>query len=288
MILNKRNQHGMALVIVLWIITLLAVMAGGFADSMRVETRLATGAVERAQARALAEAGVAYALAWQLDPEAQKQWPPNGDPHEWAFGGGRLRIETTNAGGLVNLNTADAELLKALLKAAGVSMADQDRVVEAVLNWRGNLNTQPMRSGAESAASGLKGAPFESVEELGQIPGIGRELYARIAGVVTAYSHHYGVNPALAPVRVLLALGLDERTVTDYVQARAAAADGSSPPPLSGSNPSFFSQSRSNVYHVAATAETESGAVVAVEAAFDTQGGTTGRELRLLAWHEGR
>ena len=43
-------QRGMVLVIVLWIVTLLAVMAGGFAYSMRVETRLATTAVERAQA----------------------------------------------------------------------------------------------------------------------------------------------------------------------------------------------------------------------------------------------
>ena len=54
----------MVLVIVLWIVTLLAVMAGGFADSMRVETRLATGVVERAQARALAEAN----LPPEIDP----------------------------------------------------------------------------------------------------------------------------------------------------------------------------------------------------------------------------
>jgi len=45
----------MVLVIVLWIVTLLAVMAGSFAYSMRTETRLATSAVERSQARALAE-----------------------------------------------------------------------------------------------------------------------------------------------------------------------------------------------------------------------------------------
>lgn len=285
------DQQGMVLVIVLWIVTLLAVMAGGFAYSMRVETRLATSAVERAQARALAEAGVAYALAWQLDPEAQKQWSPNGDPRQWTFGGGRLRIEVTNANGLVNLNTADPELLKALLKTAGVDAGDQDSLVKAILDWRGNPYEQQIAPDhAENATSELKGALFESVEELGQVPGVSHELYARIASAVTAYSHHYGVNPELAPVPVLRALGLDEQTIADYVQARIRIdADGFSPPLLPpGSNPSFFSQSRSNVYHIAVTAETESGSAVMIGAVFETQGGTTGQGLRMLAWREGR
>ena len=130
------RQRGMVLVIVLWIVTLLAVMSGGFAYSMRVETRLATSSVERAQARALAEAGVAYALAWQLDPDAQKQWPPNGDRRTWSFGGGRLRIEVTNASGLVNLNNAGPELLKALLAGAGVGSREQDPLAEAIEDWR--------------------------------------------------------------------------------------------------------------------------------------------------------
>ena len=103
------DQRGMVLVIVLWIVTLLAVMAGGFAYSMRVETRLATSTVERAQARALAEAGVAYALAWQLDPEAQKQWPPHGDLYDWEFSGGRVRISVEDAAGRISLNNADPQ-----------------------------------------------------------------------------------------------------------------------------------------------------------------------------------
>lgn len=282
------NQHGMVLVIVLWIITLLAVMAGSFAYSMRVETRLATSTVERAQARALADAGIVYAMLWQLDPEAKKQWPPNGDSHEWMFGGGQLRIEVTNASGLVNLNTANTELLKVLLKTAGVDAGDQDNEIKAILDWRGS-NGQRMPGNTENAASRLKGAWFESIEELGQVPGISRELYAQIAPVVTVYSPHYGVNPELAPAQVLSALGLDERTITDYVQARIrTAADGSSPPlSLPGNNPSFFSQSRSNAYHITVTAKTESGTAVMLEAVFDTQGGTSGQELRLLSWREG-
>ncbi|MCK7491834.1 MAG: type II secretion system protein GspK [Comamonadaceae bacterium] len=150
----------MVLVIVLWIVTLLAVMAGSFAYSMRVETRLATSAVERAQARAMAEAGVAYALAWQLDQEeSRKVWLPNGDPHDWLFGGGRLRIQVTDANGLVNLNTADAELLKVLFAGVGVDSREQDRLVEAILEWR-----QPGELGANKAGS-LPGRSARRTEE---------------------------------------------------------------------------------------------------------------------------
>lgn len=294
------NQGGMVLVIVLWIITLLSVMAGGFAYSMRVETRLAASTVERAQARALAEAGIAYALAWQLDPESQERWPPNGDPHDWVFGGGRLRLEVTNASGLVNLNNAGTELLQALLAGAGADAGDRDRLAAAIQDWR-DPDDRPLPQGAESfdyrAAgwAGPKNAPFESVEELGQVLGMNRELYKRLAGLTTVFAYNTNVNPELAPARVLRALGLDERTVADYVEARTrAAANGLPPPPLSSDNPSFLSSGRSSIYHVVALAETEAATAVVLEAVYDAEGGggvlvqglAAGRGPRLLAWRE--
>ncbi len=301
------GQRGMVLVIVLWIVTLLAVMAGGFAYSMRIETRLATSAVERAQARALAEAGIAYGLAWQLDPEAQKQWPPNGDPREWAFGGGRVRIEVTNASGLVNLNNAGAELLKALLAGVGVASREQDRLANAIQDWRDPDDDRSLPHGAESAdyrAAGWprpKNANFESVEELGQVLGMTEELQQRLASVTTVYSYESTVNPELAPARVLNVLGLDERTVSDYVTVRArAAADGLPAPPLTSSEgSSFFFGGRSSVYHIRVAAETDAGTAATLEAVFDTQGGMSGPGAfgvgasgghgpRLLAWREGR
>jgi general secretion pathway protein K len=289
-----RPERGMALVVVLWIVTLLAVMAGGFAYSMRIETRLATSAVERAQARAWIEAGVAYALAWQMDPEAQQRWPPNGDPREWSFGGGRLRIEIADAGGLVNLNTADSGLLVALLAAAGVDPQDRERLADAIQEWRGQYRDHTLPSDTESAEyraagrPGPKNAPFESVEELGQVLGMTQEIYERIAGVTTAFSHHAGINPELAPPRLLGALGLDEQRVADYLDARATAvaAGEGAPPPPSGPDEgqSFFFQSRARIYHIVVTAETPSGAVATAEAVVDGQGAAVGQGIRWLAW----
>lgn len=287
------SERGMVLVVVLWIVTLLAVMAGGFAYSMRIETRLATSAVERAQARAWIEAGVAYALAWQQDPEGPQQWPPNGDPREWSFGGGRLRIEIVDAGGLVNLNTADTGLLVALLAAAGMNPQERERLADAIQDWR-DPDDQPLPQGAESAEyqaagrPGPKNAPFESVEELGQVLGVTQAVYERIAGVATVFSYHVGVNPELAPARLFGALGLDEQTVAEYIDARAdaATAAGGAPPPPAGPDDgqSFFFQSIARVYHIVVTAETPSGVIAIAEAVVDGQGVAVGQDIRWLAW----
>ena len=294
----------MVLVIVLWIITLLAVMAGGFAYSMRVETQLATSAVERAQGRALAEAGIAYALAWQLDAEAQKQWPPNGDARDWAFGGGRLRIAVINASGLVNLNNAGPDLLKALLAGADLNGGDQERVAEAIQDWR-DLDDDRMPNGAESAEyraanrPGPKNTYFESVEELGSVLGVTPELYQRLAEVTIPFSYESAVNPEFAPARVLRALGLEERAASDFIAARTRAAAEGSPaptlPPRDG--PSLFFAGRSSVYHIAVVAETVGGTAVELKAVYDAQirgagavwGSTAaGQSPRRLSWREGR
>lgn len=288
------RQNGMVLIIVLWIMTLLAVMAGSFAYSMRIETRLATGVIERAQARALAEAGVAYALALQLDLETQKQWPPNGDWHDWEFGGGHLRIQVVDASGLINLNTANTELLKALLAEAGVEGQDQDRLADAIQDWR-DLDDDPLPNGAESedyraaGQAGPKNAPFESVEELGSVLGMTQALYERIADVSTVFSYHSGVSSELVPDRLLRALGVDEQTVTDYLEARShAAAEGLTAPPLQSDNGhAFFSSGRANVYHITVVAETETGTAITLQAVVDGRGVANGQGLRVLAWRTG-
>lgn len=285
------SQTGLVLVIVLWIIALLAIMAGGFAYSMRIETRLATSAVDRAQARALAEAGIAYALAWQLDPELPQQWPPNGDERDWTFGGARLRIRTIDASGLVNLNTAEPELLKALLAAAGLDARDQDRLAAAIQEQRNPTEQGKLDAGSHTAIQGMRSGPsrFESIEDLQQVPGMIPVIYAQLAGLVTVFSEHRGVNPELAPVPMLRALGLDERAAADYVETRTrAAVSGQPPPPLSaGGNPFLFSQGKASVYHVAAAAETATGATATIEAVIDGRRTAAGQLPRLLAWRDG-
>ncbi|HRX69565.1 MAG: general secretion pathway protein GspK [Candidatus Competibacteraceae bacterium] len=289
---GTERMRGMVLVIVLWIVTLLTVMAGSFAYSMRVETRLATTMIERAQARALAEAAATYVLAWQLDFAAQKQWPANGDVHEWAFGGSRVRISIEDAAGRVSLNNANTLLLKETLLGIGVNEADVDHQVAAIEDWR-DPDDQTRPDGAESAEYRAAGRPgpkngsFDSLEELQQVLGIDPETARRFARVATVDTRISGINPTLASIDVLRATtGLDEKTIADYVNARAQTArEDAPPPPLPAMDGrSFFSGSRSGVYHIAAMVETETGTTVRVEAVASTQNPPPGQMVRWLSW----
>ncbi|HRY14963.1 MAG: general secretion pathway protein GspK [Candidatus Competibacteraceae bacterium] len=286
------SHRGMVLVIVLWIITLLAVMAGSFAYSMRVETRLATSAVERAQARALIEAGVAYALAWRLDSQAQQQWPANGDLHEWAFGGGRMRVRVEDAAGRISLNNADPRLLRQTLLGIGMAEADVDHAVAAIEDWR-DPDDQTRPGGAESAEysalgqPGPRNAPFESVDELQQVLGFNREIAQRLAEVATVETRISGINPALASFAVLrVVTGLDESAIADYISARAQAAREGLPPPAppSSENPAFFSGGQSGIYHIAVAAETGDGTTVSAEVVVSSRNTPQGQAVRWLSW----
>jgi general secretion pathway protein K len=58
----KRKETGIALIIVLWVVFLLAVIAGSYAFEMRSESQLARNVVDSVRVRALAEAGVYRAI----------------------------------------------------------------------------------------------------------------------------------------------------------------------------------------------------------------------------------
>jgi len=64
---SGRSQRGFALLLVIWVLAILAVLAAGFAAGTRSETRVARNLLDAAQARALAEAGVALATGALID-----------------------------------------------------------------------------------------------------------------------------------------------------------------------------------------------------------------------------
>ena len=289
------KQQGIVLVIVLWIITLLTVMAGSFTYSLRTETLLAASAVGRAQARALAEAGVNYAAMQVLRPVATQAaaWPVDGSEREWQFGQGRLRIAVVDANGKIDLNRANRALLGGLLTSAGVADEALDSLLDAIEDWR-DPDDVPGLHGAEKAeyqaagrALGPKNAPFESVEELQQVLGMTPAIYQRIAGSLTVFSGQPGINPAVASANVLKALpGADPKAIDDYLAARADnAAQGLPPPPPPVASP-YLAAGGGIAYHITVQAQLDTGVTVSVEAVVGQSRQAT-QPYHLFAWREG-
>jgi general secretion pathway protein K len=227
-----RQASGIALVLVLWVITLLTVMALGLTAAQRTETALTGNALDGARFRAAADAGIAYAVLNLLAPPALDSgnlqadaegepltWQPDGTPHPWTFAEIPLQISVQNESSRIDLNQADANLLVALLTVLEVPDTEATALADHILDWRDTDDLVGLNGAEDSdyAAAGLpygaKDAPFSSVEELRQVLGITPDLYQRLAPELTVDVGTNRPNEQFADAVVLAAvqgLTLDE------------------------------------------------------------------------------
>jgi type II secretory pathway component PulK len=181
------SQQGIALLIVVSLLTVMGIMGVAFAFSMYLETQASREFVATTQARYLAEAGVSYARAlvdedrlgtriddlsetWAQRPlgsevdvdgdgaEEARWWPVTGSE-----GGltGRYAVSLTDESGKANLNAAEAEPsmlgagavnLSTLLESAGVPGASA--AARAIETYRYGTDERPGRAGIDDDGNG--------------------------------------------------------------------------------------------------------------------------------------
>ena len=272
----------------LWIVSLLAVIAASFATTQRTEVVGARNQIGSAEARGLADAGVQRAvmtLATGGDTVTR-----NGSKREWSFLTGKVITSVHAEGGKVDLNGADAGLLAGLFAAAGAD--DADRLAAAVIDFR-DADSDPQPGGAEDGdyrAAGLsheaKDRPFEREDELLQVLGMTRAVYDAVALAVTVYSRSRGIDPATAPVAALAALPGTSATQAEAFAAgrsRSAVADQGG---ALGDSP-YLVPSAIPIVTIRAEAETEGGAVFVREAVVALTPGAR-KPFLILTWEQGR
>lgn len=272
MSLRRCRTRGIALVAVLWVVSLLAVIAASFATTVRSETVVARNQIQNAEARALADAGFyRTVMALALDRESMSL---SGLPEAWSFSGGKVTTSVQAESGKVDLNAANATLLAGLFAAAGA--IDPSALAAAVVDFR-DPDSDPQPRGAEDPdyrAAGLmfeaKDRPFERKDELLQVLGMTRAVYDAVAPAVTVYSRSKSIDPEIASAEVLEALqavGLVEPN-----GARDSSSLGANAVPI---------------FTIRAKAETEGGAVFVREAIVAlTRGGR--QPFRILTWEQGK
>ena len=197
MMTGRRYQRGIALMLVMWVLTLLTVMAVSLTVSRRTEIALTDNHVESARFRALAEAAIAYtALHYmtaeaQVDEEQGTAWLPDGQPRLWFFAGSELSLRVFNESSRYDLNQIQPETLRTLLEVLGLEPEAADALAAAIVDWRDD-DDLALLNGAEDSdyekagrALGAKDAPYEAVEELRQVLGMTPEIYRRLAPEVS-------------------------------------------------------------------------------------------------------
>jgi general secretion pathway protein K len=291
----KRRQNGVALVLVLWVITLLAVIAGNFAFSMRGEAQIVRNLISTAQAQSLADAGVQRAWFEMLKPPTdQQRWQANGVEHVFNVDGALLRVSIHDESGKIDLNTASDELLKSLFVSVGLSEVASVTLLDAVLDWRDTDNLKRLH-GAEDADYRAANksyippnGPFETVDELQRVLGMTVELYRKLAPTLTVYSRQRGVNTAVASREVLLALpGINPAMVEQYLVQRQSMLDSGQVAPAFAGAGAFASASGGlSGYMARCEVKTSDGAVfvrqVVARLIQDPK-----RPVTVLAWGEG-
>lgn len=287
-------QRGLALIIVLWMVTLLSVIASSFAYSMRSDLMVARNLLASSQAQALADAGVERALYELAKPDADLQrWKPDGARYFFDLGGAKIAVTLMDESGKIDINSMPDTLLKAVLVSRGLSDEQASSVQDAILDWRDRDSLKRPRGAEEEdyRAAGKKflpsNGPFETPEEIRHVMGVTPELYNKIAGMLTVYSKLPGVNPAFAPREVLQSLpGLDAAQLDAYLNQRQLSLERNLPPPPFPVAANFLIQSNSQAIGVRSEARLADGTLFIREAVVkSTPGGK--QPYLFLRWTEG-
>ncbi len=304
-----RDRRGIALVIVLWGLVLLAVIAAAFTTETRTEVTLARNLVENAKAKALADAGVHAAMLGLHRREVEKRWRADGTLYSMSSGEGEVSIVIDDEAGKIDLNAAPDELIQGLFTAVGLADAEAQALTAAIADFRDpdDLTHIGGAEDAEYRAAGLawgpKNRPFEAVEELHQVLGMTREIYALAAPGLTVHSRSRGVDVTVAPTIVLLALpGVDPAAVEAFTEQRksrtgegeqaagqmaGAELGGTRVTTLPGLGRKYASRSRGRVFTVRAEARVRSGAIFVREAVISMTRNNE-RPFKIHAWRRGK
>ena len=229
-----RGQQGIALIIVLWITTLLMLIASSFIYAMRTDVNIVANSMARARLEAAADAAVQRGIMEMLKPpQLPNRWTTDGVVQPWNFQGVVVDVSMTDESGKIDINTAADVLLRGLLLSQGLKDEEAAAVTDAILDWRDPDSLKRLR-GAEEAeylAAGYSYKPanaaFQSNEELRLVIGMTPELFDKVAPLITIYSRQPGINPNIALRGVLRALpGATDLLVDQFIaqreQARAA------------------------------------------------------------------
>jgi general secretion pathway protein K len=285
------NQHGAALLLVMWLIALLAAVVGAFALIARTEHLQGRVLVRGLVAENAARAGIEYAMTRIAATEPRQQWLPDGRTHRWRYGGARVEVKIVDENGKIDLNQADAALLTEFIRAFEPDQQRAAQLASFILDWRDpDSLTQPAGGGedADYASAGLpygaKDGEFESVAELEQVMGFTPDLYAKMAPHLTVFSGRVRPDPAFASAQVLDAMGMDGAEVVARRQQWNPASG--LPPPTLPDGGSLVGGS-SGTYSIESRAQLADRREAVLRTVVRAGGSTPGAAYTPLRWQAG-
>lgn len=229
---SSRKERGLALVSVLWALSILSLIAASMMTASILSYRMERNDWSRVRAEALAESAINRAILALADARPEMRVRVDGVPQDFAFGGVKVRVVVQDEDGKIDLNTASADILKGLFVSAGVPFAEAGALSDRTVDWRTpSTDTRHLSvAGAGDAAIAAPGyqarnGPFQSVDELKLVAGVTPQLFSRVQPALTVHSKKIMPDQNVAPREALLALpGMDARKADDILERRTNPA----------------------------------------------------------------
>lgn len=240
------SEKGIALILVLWIVTILAIAAMSFSLFTRSEAKATLAYKEGVENKFLAEAGLCRAIMelfyrktngqQQVLREGFEIFQCDSRAYTGELADGRYLIKLTDESGKINLNAltdANGIVLKNLLMNRGITDGEANVIVDSILDWRDQDNIHRLSGAEDDYYQSLprpykaKNADFETLDELFLVRGLSSAILLGtgeqkgILPYCTIYSKTDKINLNSAPPDVLKAIpGISEEIVERILQYR--------------------------------------------------------------------
>lgn len=293
------QQRGIAFIIVLWVIALVAILMGSFAVIARTENLQARHLLDSVRGRYAAEAGVNLAAYAMRRSDPLTRWVPDGRPYQLELDGAKVTIKVLDDSGKIDINRADPTVLTRLFESNGIDHDQAQALAARIGDWIDpDDNTQV--NGAEEPqykqaglSYGPANAPFTTVGEVQQVLGIDYELFRKLQPALTVYSGSASPNPMYAPEQAMMALpGMTSDLAQQLIAQRQQLPPGQSAgvPGLTLPDGTPLVASGGGVtYSIRSTSTLPNGATTKLDVTIRLGGNTaaTARPFVILSWREG-
>ncbi len=230
------SEKGIALIMLLWVLTILMVIVFSFSFMTRTETYATLSFKEGVEKQFLAEAGIERGIMEILYrmisigmpiiveglEEGMEVWKIDGTVYTGNMGDGRYTVRITDESGKIDINAisdANADLLRNLLKNLELDDEQVNIIVDSILDWKDADDLYHFNGAETDYYMSLpnpykaKNANFDTIEELLLVKGITPELlYGNgdkrgIIDFLTIYlKKNIIININAAPKEVLMAI----------------------------------------------------------------------------------
>src|SRR5688572_20660083 len=194
---SQQRQHGIALIMVLLVMTVIGAISLAIMSESRAQLELSSNVVSHAQAEMVADAAAHAVVASLLVPEiapavgqdlsrlldefalpgarpdgtskraaaednpALLGWRTDGTPYTVVTEQGRLELRIIDERGKIDINRAPDELLRGLLVAAGLEPAQAFALTDAIIDFR-DTDSNRRAQGAEDPEYASARLPWEA------------------------------------------------------------------------------------------------------------------------------